>query len=330
MKNMKSELNAAFLSGLYRQMVTIRFFEESLVEPILNSEIRTPCHLSSGQEAIAVGLCSDLSYDDYVFGSHRSHGHYLAKGGDLRAMMAEIYCKAVGCSRGRGGSMHVIDQDVGMMGSAPIVAGTIPLAVGAALAAQIRQDGRVAMSFFGDGACGEGVLYESLNFAALKRLPVIFACENNLYSTHLPIRECRVNQPIYLTAASFGVKSHQVDGNDLLRVLEAGRNAVEACRKGNGPVFLELMTYRLRGHVGPDDDIQGSHQDIRPKGEIEIWRQKDPITSFEKYLLTEKLTDEPTMESIRAEVAAEIGKAREYAMQSANPRKEDLLTYVFA
>lgn len=327
---MNSELSAEFLAGLYRQMVRIRFFEESLVDPILNSEIRTPCHLSSGQEAVAVGLCADLTRDDYVFGSHRSHGHYLAKGGDLQAMMAEIYCKAEGCSRGRGGSMHVIDQEVGMMGSAPIVAGTIPLAVGAALAAQIRQDGRVAVSFFGDGACGEGILYESLNFAALKRLPVIFACENNLYSTHLPIRECRVNQPIYLTAASFGVESHQVDGNDLLAVLAAARSAVNACRTGKGPVFLELMTYRLRGHVGPDDDIQGSHQDIRPKDEIVEWRQRDPIPSFEKYLVAEKLVDEPTLESIRVEVAAEISRARDYAMESAHPRKEDLLTYVFA
>lgn len=330
MSSLKSDLSAAFLEALYRQMVTIRFFEESLVEPILTSEIRTPCHLSSGQEAIAVGLCADLSRDDYVFGSHRSHGHYLAKGGDLRAMMAEMYCKAEGCSRGRGGSMHVIDQHVGMMGSAPIVAGTIPLAVGAALAAQIRKDGRVAVSFFGDGACGEGVLYESLNFACLKQLPVIFACENNLYSTHLPIRECRVNQPIYLTAASFGVESHQVDGNDLLAVLAAARSAVDACRRGKGPVFLELMTYRLRGHVGPDDDIQGSHQDIRPKGEIEEWRKRDPITCFARYLLAEKLVDEPKMESIRSEVVAEISKARDYALESTNPRKEGLLTYVFA
>ncbi|MBM4124381.1 MAG: thiamine pyrophosphate-dependent dehydrogenase E1 component subunit alpha [Nitrospira sp.] len=327
---MKSEFTAEFLSDLYRQMVTIRFFEESLVAPILNSEIRTPCHLSCGQEAIAVGLCSGLSRDDYVFGSHRSHGHYLAKGGDLRAMMAEIYCKATGCSRGRGGSMHVIDQDVGMMGSAPIVAGTVSLAVGAALAAQIRQDGRVVVSFFGDGACGEGVLYESLNFAALKRLPVIFACENNLYSTHLPIRECRVSQPIYMTAASFGIESHQVDGNDLLQVLGAGRNAVEACRKGNGPVFLELMTYRLRGHVGPDDAIQGTHQDIRPQHEIEAWRKRDPITCFERYLLAGQLVDEHTMASIRADVAAGIGKARDYAMESPSPRREELLRYVFA
>lgn len=327
---MNTEFTAEFLSGLYRQMITIRAFEESLVDPILTTEIRTPCHLSSGQEAVAVGICAGLTRDDYVFGSHRSHGHYLAKGGDLRAMMAEIYCKAAGCSRGRGGSMHVIDRDAGMMGSAPIVAGTIPLAVGAALAAQIRAEKRVAVSFFGDGACGEGVLYESLNFAALKRLPVIFACENNLYSTHMPISECRVNTPIYLSSASFGVESHQVDGNDVLQVLSAARAAINACRNGKGPVFLELMTYRLRGHVGPDDDIQGSHQDIRPQSEIEAWRKKDPIPRFERYLLAERILDQYTMDSIRAEVAAEIGQARAYAMQSANPRNEDLLTYVFA
>ena len=168
-----------FLEHLYRTMLRIRLSEESLIEPILKGDIRTPCHLYSGQEAIATGLCATLIQDVYVFGCHRSHGHYLAKGGSLQAMMAEIYCKETGCSHGRGGSMHLIDPEVGMMGAAPIVAGTISLAVGAALASSIRKDGRVSVSFFGDGATGEGVLYESINFAALKKLPVIFACENN-------------------------------------------------------------------------------------------------------------------------------------------------------
>ena len=318
------------LIDLYKTMLRIRLFEESLVEPILTGDVRTPCHLYSGQEAIATGLCANLTNDDYVFGCHRSHGHYLAKGGSLLAMMAEIYCKETGCSRGRGGSMHLIDSGVGMMGSAPIVAGTISLAVGAALASSIRRDGRVTVSFFGDGATGEGVFYESINFAALKKLPIIFACENNLYATHMPIRECRVNQPICRIAEPFDIAIHSVDGNDVLQVLETSRKAVDACRYGNGPVFMEFMTYRFRGHVGPDDNIQGNHTDIRPKSEIESWVKKDPIIGFEKYLLEHKLIDENRIIAIRENVASEISEAQNYAIKSKSPRREDLLKHVFA
>ncbi len=272
--------SVASLVTLFRMMVRIRCFEEDLVESILSGDIHTPCHLCSGQEAVAVGLCTALLKSDYIFGTHRSHGHFLAKGGSMKALAAEVYCREAGCSRGRGGSMHLIDPDSGMMGSAPIVAGTISLAVGAALASSIRKDNRVTVSFFGDGATGEGVLYESLNFAALKKLPIIFACENNLYATHMPIRECRVNQPISKIAEPLGIKTYCVDGNDVLQVYDAGLQAVETCRSGEGPVFMEFMTYRLRGHVGPDDNIQGFHTDIRPKDEIAMWQQKDPIMKF--------------------------------------------------
>jgi acetoin:2,6-dichlorophenolindophenol oxidoreductase subunit alpha len=319
-----------FLEHLYRTMLRVRLSEESLVEPILKGDVHTPCHLYSGQEAIATGICTTLTNEDYIFGGHRSHGHYLAKGGSLRAMMAEIYCKETGCSRGRGGSMHLIDPDVGMMGSAPIVAGTISLAVGAALASSIRKDGHVSVSFFGDGATGEGVLYESINFSALKKLPIIFACENNLYATHMPIRECRVDQPIYKMAESFGMTCHVVDGNDVLQVFETSKKATDACRNGSGPVFIEFMTYRLRGHVGPDDNIQGGHTDIRPKDEIEAWLQKDPIIRFERYLLEQQLLEEDRILAIRAGVASEISEALNYATMSPNPRREDLLKYVFA
>jgi acetoin:2,6-dichlorophenolindophenol oxidoreductase subunit alpha len=317
------------LHDLYKTMLRIRLAEESLVEPILRGDVRTPCHLYSGQEAIATGLCATLMTDDYVFGCHRSHGHYLAKGGSLPSMMAEIYCRESGCSRGRGGSMHLIDPDIGMMGSAPIVAGTISLAVGAALASTMRKDSRVTVSFFGDGATGEGVLYESINFAALKKLPIIFACENNLYATHMPIRECRVNQPIYRLAESFGMGCHVVDGNDVLQVFETSKKAVDACRNGSGPIFMEFMTYRFRGHVGPDDNIQGDHTDIRPKEEMEAWLQKDPIIRFEKYLLEHQLIDEDIILTIRERIASEISEALNYAVMSPHPRKEDLLKYVF-
>ena len=315
---------------LFRQMLRIRLCEESFVEPILNREIFTPCHLYSGEEAVAVGLSSALSRDDYVFGNHRSHGHFLAKGGSMREMAAEIYCRESGCSRGRGGSMHLIAPDVGMLGSAPIVAGTISLATGAALASSIRKDGRVAVSFFGDGATGEGVLYESLNFAALMKLPVIFACENNLYATHMPVRECRVNLPISRIAEPFGIEIHTVDGNDVLQVHEASRRAVESCRTGKGPVFMEFMTYRFRGHVGPDDNIQGFHTDIRPKEEIAMWMDKDPIKKFEQYLKENQLMDKERLQVIKDEVKAEVLEAQAFAKNSPSPGREELTKYVFA
>jgi pyruvate dehydrogenase E1 component alpha subunit len=318
------------LDKILRMMLRIRSFEECLVAPILDGEIRTPCHLYSGQEAIAVGLCTALSNDDYIFGNHRSHGHFLAKGGCLKSLAAEIFCRETGSSRGRGGSMHLIDPSVCMLGSAPIVAGTISLALGAALAASIRGDGRIAVSFFGDGATGEGVLYESLNFAALKKLPIIFACENNLYASHMPIRQCRVNKPIRRIAEAFGISTQEVDGNDVLGVYDASSKAVNSCREGSGPVFLEFITYRYRGHVGPDDNIQGLHTDIRPKEELERWLAKDPIMKFEHYLIENHFFKEFGIQSIKDQVHQEVEKAIIYAKNSPHPNPEALSNYVFA
>ena len=310
-------------------MVRIRFCEESFVEPILNGEVRCPVHLYSGQEAIAVGVCAALSRKDYVFGTHRSHGHYLAKGGEMKELVAEIFCKEAGCSRGRGGSMHIIDPKRGMMGSVPIVAGTIPLAVGAALASKIRGENRVTVGFFGDGAAGEGVLYESLNFASLKKLPIIFACENNFYSTHMAIRESRVSDNIYEIAKPFCIESQRIDGNDVLKVYKAAKKAVEKCRNGKGPVFLEFVTYRMRGHVGPDDNIQGAHTDIRPKEEIEKWQRKDPIKKFGQFLLKNGIMSERALQRIDQRAKAEVNEAHAFARTSPHPNQSELMKYVF-
>jgi len=318
------------LAVFYRQMLRIRFCEEAFVEPILAGEVHCPCHLYSGEEAVAVGICTAMTKEDYIFGNHRSHGHYLAKGGAMTEMVAEIYCRESGCSRGRGGSMHLIAPEVGMLGAAPIVAGTISLALGAALASSIRKDGRVAATFFGDGATGEGVLYESMNFAALKRLPVIFVCENNYYATHMPIQECRVARELYEIACPFGIESEQIDGNDVLAVYEAGLRAAEKCRRGNGPVFLEFLTYRYRGHVGPDDNIQGSHTDIRLPEEIARWRERDPIRRCEKFLRERQLMTEAELATLREEVALEVKEAHDFARRSPSPRSEELTRYVFA
>ena len=318
------EYTKKLLDKLYRTMVRIRYLEESFIEPILNGDVHCPVHLYSGEEAVAVGICASLKDTDYIFGNHRSHGHFLAKGGSMNELTAEIYCKETGCSRGRGGSMHLIDPDVGMLGAAPIVAGTISLALGATLAASIRKDNRVAVCFFGDGATGEGVLYESLNFAALKKLPIVFICENNFYATHMPVRECRVENSIYKIAEPFCIESREIDGNDVLKVYEAGQKAIDKCRAGDGPVFLECLTYRFRGHVGPDDNIQGSHTDIRPKEEIEAWFQKDPVKLFENYLSRNKLVDEEALDEIRREVQSEVDDSHIFAKNSPVPDRNEL------
>lgn len=318
-----------FLYGLYKTMLCIRSCEESLVEPIVNNEIVCPCHLYSGEEAIAAGICASLKNDDYVFGNHRSHGHFLAKGGSMKEMVAEIYGRETGCSRGRGGSMHLIDPPMGMLGSAPIVSGTISLALGAALASSIRKEDRVTVTFFGDGAAGEGVLYESLNFAALMKLPVIFVCENNYYATHMPVRDCRVSNAIHKIAEPFCIENKSVDGNDVLQVYEAGKKAIDKCRYGEGPYFLECRTYRFRGHVGPDDNIQGTHTDIRPKKEIEEWLKKDPIRIFEKYLLDQMLFAEGDLKNIRNEIEKEVLDAHSFAKSSQLPDRKELMHYVF-
>ena len=318
-----------FLVSLYKTMLKIRIGEESLVEPILKGEIKTPCHLYTGEEAIATGVCAALEKDDYIFGNHRSHGHYIAKGGDVKKLIAEIYCKETGCSKGRGGSMHVIAPEVGFLGAAPIVAGTISLAVGAALASKIRGESRVTVSFFGDGAAGEGVLYESLNFAALRKLPIIFACENNLYSTHMPFKECRAKDNIYESGIPFGVPGYRVDGNNVLEVYEVTKKAVERCRKGDGPALIEFVTYRLRGHVGPDDNIQGLHTDIRPKEEVEGWRKRDPVKNFENFLLQNGILSQDEIDQIKLTIEEEIKEAHIFARTSPYPDERELDRYVF-
>jgi pyruvate dehydrogenase E1 component alpha subunit len=318
-----------FLHALLKMMIRIRRCEESLVEPILRNEVQCPVHLYSGEEAIAVGVCACLERTDYVFGNHRSHGHYLAKGGAVGPLIAEIFGKKTGCSGGRGGSMHVIDPEMGMMGAAPIVGGTISLALGAALASKIRKDQRVSVSFFGDGATGEGVLYESLNFASLKKLPILFVCENNLYSTHLSILECRINDLIHEIGKPCSIDTCRIDGNNVIEVYETAQRAINQCRRGEGPVLIEALTYRLRGHVGPDDNIQGTHKDIRPPEEVQEWIRRDPIQHFERHLRTAGMITSSELEAMIAEVDSEIRDAYQFTQNSPFPQPHELMSYVF-
>ena len=324
----KQKYSKNFLLNLYKKMLRIRLLEESLVEPIIKGEIKTPCHLYSGEEAIAVGVCANLNKNDVVFGNHRSHGHYLAKGGNLNKLTTEIYGKTDGCSRGRGGSMHVTDYKNGMLGSVPIVAGTISLTVGVAMVMKIMKQKRVAVSFFGDGSTTEGVLYESLNFAALKKLPVIFVCENNLYATHMPIKECSANVEIYKMAKHF-MPSVRIDGNDVLKVFEISEKFINNAKNNKGPAFIECMTYRQRGHVGPDDNIQGEHTDIRGEKEVKSWVKKDPIKKFEKYLLGNKVIGKMGKEKIYKTINKEIEESYRFMKKSPYPSKSELLKHIY-
>ena len=319
----------SFLLSLYRMMVTIRFSEESFIESILDGTIKCPVHLTSGEEAIATGVSALLSDTDEVFGNHRSHGHFLAKGGSVDELIGEVFCMEHGCCRGRGGSMHLIDPSVGFMGAAPIVAGTISLALGAALACKIKGTQDVAVAYFGDGSTGEGVLNEAMNFASIQKLPILFVCENNLYATHMPIRDTRSKETIFDIATPYGVEAAREDGNDVLKVYEIAQKAIEHCRNGHGPFFLEFTTYRLRGHVGPDDNVQGDHTDIRPPEEVAEWRKKDPIIRFRKYLKDNEFVSVEDMDRLEDNVKKEVESAHQLVHELDVPKVEELDRYVF-
>ena len=312
---------------LFRTMHLIRFVEERIADLYSEWEMRCPVHLSSGQEAAAAGTGAALRPGDQAISGHRSHGHYLAKGGDLKAMMAEIYGKATGCAGGKGGSMHLIDRDAGFLGSAPIIGSTIAIGVGAALSAHILREDRVVMIYFGDGAVETGVFYESLNFAALKKLPAIFVCENNLYSVYSPMSVRQPERPISGLAASHGIEAHVADGNDAETVYGLSRDAVEKARNNGGPTFLEFQTYRYREHCGPnyDNDIG-----YRSELEYETWRGRDPIAAYRQSLLINHVLTEHEVREIEAQISAEMEAAVLFAKQSPFPTLMDSATNLYA
>ena len=325
MMNDRVELPTDIIKSLYLTMLRIRVFEERVGELVEAGEIKTPCHLYIGQEAVAAGVCAVLDREDYVWGGHRSHGHYLAKGGDLLAMMAEIYGKATGCSKGRGGSMHLVAPDCGMFGTVPLVAATIPLAVGAGLASKLRGDRRVSVSFFGDGATEEGHFHESMNLAALYRLPVIFVCENNFYASHMSLAERRVEDNIVKSGDAHGIPGGALDGNDVTAVYEAARQAVARARRGEGPTLLECRTYRWRGHVGPSWDMDVG---VKRKDELKDWLPKDPVKRVREYLLRMGLSP-LTFGEMERKVRGEVEAALEFARDSPYPDSSDLLAHLF-
>lgn len=313
---------------LYREMLRIRVVESVIAELYSEQEMRCPVHLSIGQEAAEAGACMALEKHDYVLSGHRSHGHYLAKGGDLNAMMAEIYGKATGCAGGKGGSMHLIDTEAGFLGAAPIVGSTIPIATGVAFAAQMRGEDRVVMVFLGDGATETGAFYESINFAALKNLPIVFLVENNFYSVYSPldVRQ-RGGSRIVDIARAHGVPAQQDDGNDLERVYQLCSRAVSKARSGGGPSLLEFITYRWREHCGPGYD---NNIGYRSEEEFLSWKERDPVAAYERQLLSQTDIRQQQLDAIADQVKIEMDTAVSYAKQSPWPELSTLAEHIYA
>ncbi|MDO8578818.1 MAG: thiamine pyrophosphate-dependent dehydrogenase E1 component subunit alpha [Dehalococcoidales bacterium] len=314
------------LRDLYRVMLRIQKVELKVDELYHEDEMKTPVHLCLGQEAIAAGVCSNLNREDYVFTNHRGHGHYIAKGGDIKKMVAELYNRETGCSRGRGGSMHLIDVAAGLLGSSSIVAGNIPIAAGAALASAIRKDKRVAVTFFGDAAVEEGVVYESVNFAMLKKLPVIFVCENNLYSVFSGLNKRQAHGEIYRRFAGLDIPGYRVDGNNVIDVYRAAKEAVARARKGEGPTFLECQTYRLRDHHGT---ASGADVGYRSQEEVDAWAKRCPVKNFEQFLLKQKLITQNDIQDISEAIDDEVKEAFNFAQSSPLPKEDEVANYLF-
>jgi pyruvate dehydrogenase E1 component alpha subunit len=311
---------------LHRRMLRIRLVEEQIAGVYGEQEMRCPVHLSIGQEGAAVGVCSQLREDDLALSGHRAHAHYMAKGGDLHAMLAEMYGRATGCCGGRGGSMHLVDLDAGFVASTPIVGSTMPIGVGVAFAAARAGEDRVVVIFHGEAAMEEGVFHESLNFAAVHKLPVVFACENNLYSVYTPLGPRQPsNRPVRALAAAHGVHIGHGNGNDVLETAQLAREAIEHARSGAGPAFLELATYRHREHCGPnfDDDLG-----YRAPEEASEWLSRDPLELSRTRLLPEVGAER--LEAMAAELAAEVEEGFRYAKQSPMPDPERAGDEVYA
>lgn len=305
----------------YRSLYLIRRVEEEIVKIYPTDKIKSPIHLSIGQEAVAVGVCKALRPDDIIFGTYRSHATYLAKGGDLKQMIAELYGKVTGYAKGKGGSMHLVDVSHGVMGTSAVVGTSIPNAVGYAYALKVQQKNSIVVSFFGDGAVDEGVFYESLNFASLKAVPLIFICENNHYSIHThQIRRQRIPD-VCGRVRAIGIPAERIEENNVLQIYEKVSRAVNALREGQpGPFFFECMTYRWKEHVGPNEDY---HLGYRTREEAEPWIKSDQVKRLAK------LVKEEQRQLIETEVEADIEAAFAFAEESPFPEDPELFTDVY-
>lgn len=314
------------IARLYKKMSLIRRFELRLAEIYHTDAIKSPVHLSVGQESIAVGVCDPLENDDIISNTYRCHATYIAKGGDLNEMMAELYGKSTGCAGGKAGSMHLVDMKRGVLGASAVVGTTIPVATGYALAMQMEAEKtnrqRVTVSVFGDGGTEEGCFYESMNFAALRKLPILYVCENNRLAIHTPIEKRWATEKLCERVATYGIETHKLDTADVFAVRDMVAKSVAKIRNHrSGPIFIECPTYRWLEHVGPRDDHEDNYRDL---DEYRRWKEDDQITRLANML------DPDTVTRLENEITAEIKAAEEFAEKSPYPANEELYKHVYA
>ena len=313
------------LKIMFRRMLTIRRFEERAILEYQEGNLYGFIHSYIGQEAIATGVCFHLRNDDRIVSNHRGHGHCIAKGADMKRMMAEIFGKKTGYCKGKGGSMHIADFEIGMLGANGIVGAGLPIATGSALAAQLEDKGGVSAVFFGDGACGEGEFHESLNLASIWKLPIVFVCENNMYGVNTPTSYSMAAENVADRASAYSMPGEVADGNNLFTVFETAEKAVKRARAGEGPSLIEFRTYRWRAHFEGD-----GMPDLRPGDELEEWKKKCPVAFMERHLLESGVMDNGEMRDLDAEIVSLVQEAVEFAEQSPDPDPEDALEDIFA
>lgn len=316
-------LDEKIAEEIYRIMVKIRRFDETIIQLYADGEIPGFMHLYIGEEAVAAGICAALRKSDYITSTHRGHGHCIAKGGRLDYMMAELFGRKTGYCKGKGGSMHIADLDIGILGANGIVGGGIPIAVGAGVGIQYKNDNDVVVCFFGDGATNGGLFHEACNLASAWDLPVIFVCENNQYAQTTPQTEHQKIHDVAERALAYNMKSVIIDGNDVIKVYETSLEAVKKAREGGGPTFIECKTYRWRGHW------EGDPQPYRTQDEVEEWKLKCPLIRFRKYLIENKVERKQDLERIDKEIEDELQKAIEFARISPFPEPREALEDVY-
>lgn len=309
---------------MYARMLKIRHFENRVKDLFAAGEMPGFVHLYLGEEAVAVGACAALNDEDYITSTHRGHGHIIAKGGDVKRMMAELYGKATGYNKGKGGSMHIADPSLGILGANGIVGAGLPIATGAALSAKLRKSGQVVACFFGDGASNQGTFHEAVNIASAFDLPVVYVCENNLYAVGTRQSDVRKIEDIADRGAGYGIPGLAIDGNDVVAVYETCKEAVDRARAGMGPTLIECKTYRWRAH------FEGEPDTYRPPEEVKAWIAREPIAPYHRSLIEQGVLSEAEAEQIEAGIVAELDQAVEYARQSPLPEAESALADLWA
>jgi len=309
---------------MYERMLKVRHFEDRVKDLFAAGEMPGFVHLYLGQEAVAVGACAPLNDDDYITSTHRGHGHIIAKGGDMKLMMAELYGKATGYNKGKGGSMHIADPRLGILGANGIVGAGLPIATGAGLSAKLRKSGQVAVCFFGDGASNQGTFHESINIAAAFDLPVVYVCENNLYAVGTRQSDVRRVEDIADRGVGYAIPGLAIDGNDVIAVYEACKEAVDRARAGMGPTLIECKTYRWRTH------FEGEPDTYRPPEEVDAWLKREPIAPYRKNLIEQGILTEAQATRIEADVLEELDSAVEFARKSPIPEPESALEDLWA